>query len=64
MNIVSVDTILFFLNLGCDKYSKDETIERKKLLFSYFFVSIHNLNCCCMVCFKASMYHLISEVVM
>ena len=49
--IVSAETILF-LNLWCDNYSREESIQRRKLLFSYFFVGIHNLNCCRMVCIK------------
>ena len=43
--IVSAETILFW-KLECSKYSREETIQGRKLLFSSCFVSIHNLNTC------------------
>ena len=38
--VVAAATILFW-RLGCGKYSREETIQRRKLLISWFFVSIH-----------------------
>ena len=37
--IVSAETILFW-DLGCDKYSKEESIQRRKLFFSCFLVNL------------------------
>ena len=46
--IVSAETILFW-KLKCGNYSREETIQRRKLLFSYISVRIHNLNSCRML---------------
>ena len=33
---IVVATTILFLRLRCDKYSREETIQRRKLLFSWF----------------------------
>ena len=43
--IVSAETILFW-KLKCGNYSREETIQGRKLFFFYFSVRIHNLNSC------------------
>ena len=45
LRIVSAETILFW-KLDCGKYSREETIQGRKLLIYCFFLSIHNLNTC------------------
>ena len=41
--IVSAETILFW-KLECGKYSREETIQGRKLLFSYFSYYIRRLE--------------------
>ena len=43
--IVSAETILFG-KLQCGNYSKEETIQGRKVLICCFFVSIYDLNTC------------------
>ena len=37
---------ILFWNLECGNYSREETIQGRKLLICCFFVSIQNLNTC------------------
>ena len=41
--IVSVETILFW-KLRCDKYSREETIQRRKLFIFHFFIIVRILD--------------------
>ena len=45
LQIVVATTILSW-GFGCDNYSRETTIQRRKLLISFFLGGIHNLNCC------------------
>ena len=43
---IIVATTILFLRFRCDNYSRETTIQRRKLLISFFLGGIHNLNCC------------------
>ena len=36
----------FFGGFGCNNYSRETTIQRRKLLIPFFLVDVHYLNCC------------------
>ena len=43
---IVVATTILFLSFGCDNYSRETTIQRRKLLLSFFLGGLHTLNCC------------------
>ena len=57
---IVVGTTILFLRLGCDNYSRETTIQRRKLLISFFLGGVqcvHKLNCCRTMHVKVSKSH-------